>query len=69
MRDVLITATESDCATKAKTAQPHIFERVKANEISNVGFTASGGTMFFEEQSGVKIVCSTSTASFASWVG
>jgi hypothetical protein len=55
--------TESNCATKAKTGQPHIFERVKANEIAKVGFTASGGSMFFEEQGGVKIVCSASTAS------
>jgi len=41
--------TESNCATKAKTGQPHIFERVKANEITKVSFTASGGSMFFEE--------------------
>jgi len=55
--------TESNCATNAKTGQPHIFERVKAKEISKVGFTASGGAMFFEGESGVKIICSASTAS------
>jgi hypothetical protein len=55
--------TESNCATKAKTGQPHIFERVKAKEISKVSFTAASGAAFLEGESGVKIVCSHSTAS------
>jgi hypothetical protein len=53
--------TEGNCATKAKTGQPHIFERVKAKEIAKVGFTASGGSMFFED--GARIFCLTSAAS------
>jgi hypothetical protein len=50
--------TESNCVTKAKTGQPHIFERVKGKEIAKPGFTGTSGTSFLEGESGVKIVCS-----------
>ena len=55
--------TESNCVTKAKTGQPHIFERVKAKEITKAGFSAASGTAFLEGESGVKIVCSAPSAS------
>jgi len=40
--------TEGNCATKAKTGQPHLFERVKAKEIAKVGFTAASRESFLE---------------------
>jgi hypothetical protein len=54
---------ESNCATTAKTGQPHLFERVKAKAITKVGFSATSSTAFLEGESGLKIVCSSSTAS------
>jgi hypothetical protein len=53
--------TESNCVTKAKTGQPHIFERVKAKEIVKSKFTGTSGTSFLEGESGVKVVCSSGT--------
>jgi len=53
--------TESNCVTKAKTGQPHIFERVKAKEITKIGVSGTSGSSFLEGESGVKIVCSAGT--------
>jgi hypothetical protein len=53
--------TESNCVTKAKEAQPHIFERANAREIVNPKFTKTSGTTFFEGESGIKFICSASS--------
>jgi len=55
--------TESNCVKKAKTlTSEKQFEKVGGKEITKVGFSASTGTSFLEGESGVKIVCSSSSA-------
>jgi hypothetical protein len=56
--------TESNCVTKAKTKpEEKQFERKNAKEITKVDFSTTSGTSFLEGESGVKIICSASTAS------